>query len=103
VCVCQDSKTVVDKFKSGFLPPGDIAFEDLSVLGIGGGGTNGNDIHVSQSNVVRPSMRSDSMKGSLAAVGMRSKKRSKILGLFSSSKVYISIVLSLSLSLSLCL
>lgn len=28
----QDSALVIEKFKSGFLPPGDIPFEDLSSL-----------------------------------------------------------------------
>ena len=28
----QDSALVIEKFKSGFLPPGDIPFEDLSAL-----------------------------------------------------------------------
>ncbi|CAC5378140.1 FNBP1 [Mytilus coruscus] len=75
----EDSKSVVNKYKSGYPIPSDIAFEDLSNSQIPDG-RNGNTLTTPKNLNVE--------KGSVKATvsGGKSKKRSGLLGLFSSSK-----------------
>ncbi|XP_076455456.1 formin-binding protein 1-like isoform X2 [Babylonia areolata] len=72
----QDSRLVIDRYKSGFTIPQDIAFEDLSVTG--GNIENHNNTSKSQSlpNTVKA-----------ATVTGKAKKRGGIFGLFGSSKI----------------
>uniref|UniRef100_T1J7Q9 SH3 domain-containing protein n=1 Tax=Strigamia maritima TaxID=126957 RepID=T1J7Q9_STRMM len=81
----QDSRLVIDRFKSGFQPPGDIPFEDLSCI------KNG-ESNCTVSNV--PTIRADSLttKGTLS--GGKVKKRGGLFGIFSSNKVRIYILLN---------
>lgn len=75
----EDSKSVVNKYKSGYPIPSDIAFDDLSNSQIPDG-RNGNTLTTPKNLNVE--------KGSVKATvsGGKSKKRSGLLGLFSSSK-----------------
>lgn len=73
----QDSKLVIDKYKSGFPIPQDVPFEDLSNMG--GMVDNQNN---STSNKQTPS---NPMKQS--TVSSKQKKRGGLFGLFGSSKV----------------
>ena len=84
----EDSGLVIDRYKSGNLPPEDIPFEDLS-----------NPNHYSDDST-KPtrgtsltysnSMRSETLRGTLSAA--RFKKRVGIFNLFGSSKVFINIL-----------
>lgn len=78
----QDSKAVIDKFKSGFPIPEDIPFEDLS---------NASVIDTSNANGT-PKNSLDSRKGTVSDK-KRNKKDKKggggLFGIFSSSKVFI--------------
>ncbi|XP_025113522.1 formin-binding protein 1-like isoform X2 [Pomacea canaliculata] len=73
----QDSKLVIDKYKSGFPIPQDVPFEDLSNMG--GMVDNQNN---STSNKQTPS---NPMKPS--TVSSKQKKRGGLFGLFGSSKI----------------
>ncbi|XP_052093608.1 formin-binding protein 1-like isoform X5 [Mytilus californianus] len=75
----EDSISVVNKYKSGYPIPSDIAFDDLSNSQIQDG-RNGNTLTTPKNLNVE--------KGSVKATisGGKSKKRSGLLGLFSSSK-----------------
>lgn len=82
VCLLQDSKLVVERFKSGFSPPSDIPFEDLS------------DAETVSVNGSMNSIQGTSAVGSAekktilgTITGGRVKKRSGLLGLFSNNKV----------------
>jgi len=66
----QDSQLVIEKYKSGFFPPNDIPFEDLS----NGDSGSGN-------SVASPVVRS----GTVGAG--RGKKRTGIGGIFGRTKV----------------
>lgn len=72
-----DSKIVIDRYKSGLQPPGDIIFEDLSQTG---------GIPLENSTPVTPSNigKRDTLKGTVST--SKSKKRGGILGLFSHTK-----------------
>lgn len=72
----EDSKLVVEKYKSGFVPPGDIPFEDLSC-------SSGPCENHSPSVSLRQSVRVDSMRG---GGGTKVKRRTGIFGIFGSSK-----------------
>ena len=75
----QDSKIVIERYKSGLQPPSDIPFEDLSDRG----SVSENHNHTPQPNRTH---RSDTLKGTVS--GGKSKKRPNILAsIFSSSKV----------------
>lgn len=100
----------MEKFKSGFVPPGDYPFEDLSntsgsnslgstVAAGTGGGTSGGDggcdsasINGSMSSIQHPGAMIHSIvtdkKSILGTItGGRVRKRSGLLGLFSNTKV----------------
>jgi len=77
----EDSKVVIEKFKSGFLPPGDIPFEDLSSND--NASINGSMSSMQQS--INPVLeKKTSLLGTIT--GGRIRKRSGILGLFSNAK-----------------
>jgi len=74
----EDSALVIEKFKSGFVPPGDIPFEDLSSLdnmsaSINPGTPQGT-----------PSEKKTSILGTIS--GGKFKKRSGLLGIFGQNK-----------------
>ena len=78
----QDSRVVIEKFKSGFSPPSDIPFEDLS----NGDTTSVNGSMSSMHQSINPILeKKTSLIGTIT--GGRIRKRSGLLGLFSNSKV----------------
>ena len=101
----QDSALVIEKFKSGFLPPGDIPFEDLSSLDNMSGaagvinwyfcpcGTNIFTIkfHLGSINPGTPQGTPSEKKTSILGTitGGKIKKRSGLLGIFGQNKVTI--------------
>lgn len=72
VNACDDSQLVVDKFKSGYVPPGDIPFVDQSCLSENGGNNS--------PKTVRPTTRSNSTRGT--RIRASSRKRSGVFNLF---------------------
>lgn len=79
---------MVERFKSGFTPPGDIPFEDLhnsKPANASSGGSSGSSDGSCNGPV--STIRSDSLtiKGTMSVSKL--KKRGGIFGLFSSSKV----------------
>jgi len=74
----EDSSLVVEKYKSGFLPPGDIPFEDLSTVDSGSGNSS---TTTPQST---PSEKKTSILGTIT--GGKIKKRSGLLGIFGQNK-----------------
>lgn len=72
----QDSKTVIDRYKSGFPIPGDLPFEDLSTTG-----------PTEPSNNTMPRITTPSNTIKNATMSGKQKKRGGIFGLFGSSKV----------------
>jgi hypothetical protein len=91
----EDTFLVIERYKSGFQPPGDFPFEDLSAA----------KMLDSNSRFPQPAMQPIhnhlTVKGTVS--GMKTKKRVGIFGIFSSNKVrHRHYPLSLSLSLSLC-
>ncbi|XP_076342724.1 formin-binding protein 1-like isoform X3 [Tachypleus tridentatus] len=74
----QDSRLVIEKFKSGFSPPVDYPFEDLSNFKNGEGNTGLHPV---------PSFKTETIKGTITAGKL--KKRSGIFGIFSSNKHHI--------------
>ena len=93
--VLQDSRLVVEKFKSGFCPPADIPFEDLS-NNMDGRKDRGDiqSINGSMSSMVvggqGPPHLSEKKSILDTITGGRVKKRSGLLGLFAASKVRLS-------------
>lgn len=79
----QDSKAVIDKFKSGFPIPEDIPFEDLS---------NASVIDTSNANGT-PKNSLDSHRKGTVSEKKKNKKDKKggggLFGIFSSSKVFV--------------
>jgi len=75
----EDSDLVIEKYKSGFLPPGDIPFEDLSSLD----NVSGN-INASTTPQGTPSEKKTSILGTIT--GGKIKKRSGLLGIFGQNK-----------------
>ena len=74
---------MIEKFKSGFSPPGDVPFEDLSSTD--SASVNGSMSSMPQS-INHPVMeKKTSIIGTIT--GGRIRKRSGLLGLFSNSKV----------------
>lgn len=73
-----DSLTVIERYKTGFLPPPDYVFEDLSKA------DSESSTYSSQSNLNSHLM---TQKGTLG--GGKMKKRAGIFGIFSSNKVSI--------------
>lgn len=73
---------VVERFKSGFIPPEDIPFEDLSAI------KNGEAPPVQQNgygNSLKPESQSLTYKGTMSAG--KSKKRTGLFGIFGTAKV----------------
>ena len=58
----QDSALVIEKFKSGFLPPGDIPFEDLSSLDNMSGRATINIFWQCDQNIFTPSLQAVSTR-----------------------------------------
>jgi len=73
----EDSLLVIEKYKSGFLPPGDIPFEDLSTVDCG----SGNSSTTPQNT---PQEKKTSILGTIT--GGKIKKRSGLLGIFGQNK-----------------
>jgi len=74
----EDSALVIEKYKSGFLPPGDIPFEDLSSLDNVSGTINASTPQGT------PSEKKTSILGTIT--GGKIKKRSGLLGIFGQNK-----------------
>jgi len=70
----EDSGMVVEKYKSGFLPPGDIPFEDLSTVDSGS----------ALGTPATPAEKKTSILGTIT--GGKIKKRSGLLGIFGQTK-----------------
>jgi len=75
----KDSEIVIEKYKSGFTPPGDQPFEDLSCTDSG----SSNNISTG-SGVSTPIEKKLSILGTIT--GGKIKKRSGLLGIFTQSK-----------------
>eukprot|EP00096_Caligus_rogercresseyi_P007037 TRINITY_DN2432_c0_g1_i1.p1 TRINITY_DN2432_c0_g1~~TRINITY_DN2432_c0_g1_i1.p1 ORF type:complete len:651 (-),score=227.12 TRINITY_DN2432_c0_g1_i1:616-2568(-) len=85
----EDSALVIERYKSGFSPPGDYPFEDLSSNSSSQGSTGGDSPSVSLVNGSNSSLtHTPSEKRTILGTitGGRVKKRSGILGLFTNSK-----------------
>ncbi|XP_047736513.1 formin-binding protein 1-like isoform X3 [Hyalella azteca] len=87
-----DSEAVIEKYKSGFEPPGDVPFDDLSANRQNGsdGDTNSLPGYNSSSNATPgshgyPAHRSDTVKGTISAAKLR-KRANLFTGLFGSNK-----------------
>ena len=79
----EDSRIVIEKYKSGFQTPTDIPFEDLSTADTAS--VNGSMSSMPQS--INPILeKKTSLIGTIT--GGRIRKRSGLLGLFSNSKVF---------------
>merc|ERR1719410_1912625 len=74
----EDSALVIEKHKSGFLPPGDIPFEDLSSQDNVSGNVNASTPQGT------PSEKKTSILGTIT--GGKIKKRSGLLGIFGQNK-----------------
>ncbi|KAK7504998.1 hypothetical protein BaRGS_00003568, partial [Batillaria attramentaria] len=74
----QDSKLVIERHKSGFPIPGDVAFEDLSVTG--GSVESQNNSTSTKAATLPNTVKQTTVSG-------KSKKRGGIFGLFGSSKM----------------
>lgn len=73
----EDSKLVIERYKSGFLPPSEYPFEDLSAIKNG----EATPIHITTSPI-KPEILT--VKGTLSSGKL--KKRGGLFGIFSSSK-----------------
>uniref|UniRef100_A0A6M2DP59 Putative cdc42-interacting protein cip4 n=1 Tax=Xenopsylla cheopis TaxID=163159 RepID=A0A6M2DP59_XENCH len=86
----EDSALVIERYKSGFTPPGDFPFEDLSKQnGVGnhiGNQTQAtmNSLNTHQSTMNHHSLAHHTVKGTLGANKL--KKRVGLFGIFSSNK-----------------
>ena len=93
----QDTRLVIEKFKSGFSPPGDIPFEDLNhddtsgnngpSARNGGGGTERDDADSRSINGSMASMPIPQKKSLIGTITGNVRKRSGLRGLFAASKV----------------
>ena len=90
----QDSLLVVERYKSGFQPPNDIPFDDLSVSGPGSSSgsdsasVNGSMTSIGHGPNTPGSVEKKTILGTIT--GGRVKKRSGLLGLFRDNKVGLS-------------
>lgn len=82
--IFQDTLLVIERYKSGFPPPGDIPFDDLS--------RNGDAVHITQPLTIPGLHKADTLtiKGTMGAG--RLKKRGLIFNIFNSNKVIFIIV-----------
>jgi len=67
----QDSQLVIEQYKTGFLPPGDVPFEDLSVTGVSV--TAGNS-----------AVKTDTVRGTVTG---RTRRRTGLRALFNPARV----------------
>ncbi|XP_074106537.1 formin-binding protein 1-like Cip4 isoform X5 [Cotesia typhae] len=75
----EDTLLVIERFKSGFQPPGDFPFEDLSVAK-----SYDSNTQLSQTATMQPIHNHLTVKGTVS--GGKIKKRVGIFGIFSSNK-----------------
>ncbi|XP_077287263.1 formin-binding protein 1-like Cip4 isoform X5 [Arctopsyche grandis] len=82
----EDTLMVIERYKSGFVPPGDHPFEDLSKSGGSGNGIGGDSIdgHRGGSDPSLHHQQHHTVKGTMS--GGKLKKRVGIFGIFSSNK-----------------
>ena len=81
---------MIEKYKSGFSPPGDMPFEDLSTAD----STSVNGSMSSMQQSINPILeKKTSLIGTIT--GGRIRKRSGLLGLFSNAKVFIFFIMTL--------
>ena len=92
----QDTRLAIEKFKSGFSPPGDIPFEDLNhddtagnngPSARNGGGTERDDADSRSINGSMASMPIPQKKSLIGTITGNVRKRSGLRGLFAASKV----------------
>lgn len=83
----EDTLLVIERYKSGFQPPGDFPFEDLSVVK-----TCDSNSHLPQP-AMQPIVNHLTVKGTVS--GGKIKKRVGIFNIFSSNKVQRPVVLFL--------
>ncbi|XP_074106534.1 formin-binding protein 1-like Cip4 isoform X2 [Cotesia typhae] len=76
----EDTLLVIERFKSGFQPPGDFPFEDLSVAK-----SYDSNTQLSQTATMQPIHNHLTVKGTVS--GGKIKKRVGIFGIFSSNKL----------------
>lgn len=76
----EDSLMVIERYKSGFTPPGDFPFEDLSTVKMSLDGDN----RLPQP-IMQPIQNHLTVKGTVS--GGKMKKRVGLFGIFSSNKV----------------
>lgn len=89
----QDSRLVIERYKSGFSPPEDVPFEDLSNTRSGSigsdsssnGGVGSSTIHSTISLTSSGILKSETKGGTLTA--MKLKKRAGIFSIFNAGKV----------------
>jgi hypothetical protein len=88
----QDSRLVIERYKSGFSPPEDVPFEDLSNMRSGSVGSDSSSngggsgaIHSTISLTSSGILKSESKGGTLTA--MKLKKRAGIFSIFNAGKV----------------
>lgn len=84
---------VIEKYKTGFPPPEDIPFEDLSKGGGGGGSDSGSSPNINTVQIGKLKDGSFTVKGTITGRAM--KKRAGIFNIFSSRGVCIFVLLSL--------
>ncbi|XP_057366986.1 formin-binding protein 1-like isoform X1 [Daphnia carinata] len=89
----KDSRLVIERYKSGFSPPEDVPFEDLSNMRSGsvgsdsssnGGGVGSGAIHSTISLTSSGILKSETKSGTLTA--MKLKKRAGIFSIFNAGK-----------------
>lgn len=99
----QDCRMVVERYKSGFFPPEDIPFEDLSNMRSGsvgsdsssnGGSLGSGAINSTISSSSHTGLKSETKSGTMS--GIKLKKRAGLFGIFNAGKVTRSIVRYLS-------
>jgi len=77
--ILQDCQVVIDRYKSGFVPPGDFAFEDLSAIKSG-------EAQPYMPNGLGSTLRPDTINKGTMSSG-KNKKRAGLFGLFGANKV----------------
>ncbi|XP_078045520.1 formin-binding protein 1-like Cip4 isoform X5 [Augochlora pura] len=84
----EDTMVVIERYKSGFQPPGDFPFEDLSVAK-----TYDSNSQLSQPVMMQPIHNHLTAKGTVS--GGKIKKRVGLFGIFSSNKKLIEVCIAL--------
>lgn len=90
----KDSRLVIEKYKSGFLPPDDFPFEDLSTIRSGSVGSDsssngtgsglGTGTHSTVSLSSSSGLKSETKSGTMSALKL--KKRAGLFGIFNAGK-----------------